>query len=81
MARWFFHVGGAAGTAQVRGLINFAYVGGGKPPKPPPTITTLGLFTLLFIFVPHRVVFVPHREEQLCLPAPDDSSEIPPEPA
>jgi hypothetical protein len=28
--------GGAAGAAQIRGLINFAYVGEGKPPQPPP---------------------------------------------
>ena len=29
-------LGGAPGGAQVRGILNLAYVGGGKPPKPPP---------------------------------------------
>lgn len=29
-------LGGAPGGAQIRGILNLAYVGGGKPPKPPP---------------------------------------------
>lgn len=29
-------LGGAPGGAQVRGMLNLAYVGGGKPPTPPP---------------------------------------------
>ncbi len=29
-------LGGAPGGTQVRGMLNLAYVGGGKPPKPPP---------------------------------------------
>jgi hypothetical protein len=29
-------LGGAPGGAQVRAMLNLAYVGGGKPPKPPP---------------------------------------------
>jgi outer membrane protein OmpA-like peptidoglycan-associated protein len=29
-------LGGAPGGAQVRGILNLAYVGGGKPPTPPP---------------------------------------------